>query len=306
MKVYSSITQLIGKTPIVKLNKLAKDMGIQSDIYVKLEYMNPLSSVKDRVALALIEGAEKAGKLQEGAVVIEATSGNTGIGLAGICAIKGYKLILVMPQSMSVERRKILAHLGAEIVLTPADKGMQGSVDMINKLLEQYPNAFIPSQFTNQDNVNAHKLTTGVEIADDLDDDIDYFVAGVGTGGTLTGSAITLKERIPKIKIVAVEPQESPLLSKNIAGAHGIQGIGANFVPEILDKSLIDEIITVTTSDAIECAKQVAKTDALLVGISSGAAIAGAIQIAKQHKNKKIVVILPDTAERYLSTPLFD
>lgn len=303
MKVYQNLIELVGNTPILRLNNVEKTNNLTGEIYAKLEKYNPAGSVKDRAALEIIEDAERKGILKPGATIIEPTSGNTGIGLAFIARLKGYKVILTMPSSMSEERIKVLKAYGAEVVLTDAALGMQGSLDKADEILKQTPGAIIAGQFTNPANVNAHYKTTGPEIWEDMDGNIDVFIASVGTGGTLTGTAKYLKEKNKDIKIVAVEPAESPLISKGIAGQHGIQGIGANFIPEILDRNIIDEVYTVTTDEAYQSSREVAQKEGLLVGISSGSVIDAAKHYAKN--NKKVVIILPDSGERYLSTELY-
>ena len=303
MRVYQNLIELVGNTPILRLNNVEKTNNLTGEIYAKLEKYNPAGSVKDRAALEIIEDAERRGILKPGATIIEPTSGNTGIGLAFIARLKGYKVILTMPSSMSEERIKVLKAYGAEVVLTDAVLGMQGSLDKADEILKQTPGAIIAGQFTNPANVNAHYKTTGPEIWEDMDGNIDVFIASVGTGGTLTGTAKYLKEKNKDIKIVAVEPAESPLISKGIAGQHGIQGIGANFIPEILDRNIIDEVYTVTTDKAYQSSREVAQKEGLLVGISSGSVIAAAKHYAKN--NKKVVIILPDSGERYLSTELY-
>lgn len=303
MRVYQNLIELVGNTPILRLNNVEKTNNLTGEIYAKLEKYNPAGSVKDRAALEIIEDAERRGILKPGATIIEPTSGNTGIGLAFIARLKGYKVILTMPSSMSEERIKVLKAYGAEVVLTDAVLGMQGSLDKADEILKQTPGAIIAGQFTNPANVDAHYKTTGPEIWEDMDGNIDVFIASVGTGGTLTGTAKYLKEKNKDIKIVAVEPAESPLISKGIAGQHGIQGIGANFIPEILDRNIIDEVYTVTTDEAYQSSREVAQKEGLLVGISSGSVIAAAKHYAKN--NKKVVIILPDSGERYLSTELY-
>ncbi|MGE4583837.1 MAG: cysteine synthase A [Sphaerochaeta sp.] len=302
--VHQSITELIGKTPLIRINRL--NTG-GATVLVKMESFNPLSSVKDRVALAMIEGAEKRGLLKEGSVVIEPTSGNTGVGLAYICAVKGYRLIITMPETMSVERRKLLAALGAELILTDGSLGMKGAISKAEELARRTADSFIPSQFENPDNPDAHYRTTGPEIWEDSGHDVDLFIAGVGTGGTISGVGRFLKEKNPKVRIVAVEPATSPVLSEGHGGPHKIQGIGAGFVPNTLDRSLIDEVSTVEDAVAGETARQAAKQEGLLVGISSGAALSVALAYAKkpEWEGKIIVVLLPDSGERYLSTWLF-
>lgn len=303
MPIYKNITELVGHTPLVALTRFAPD----KQILAKVEFFNPAGSVKDRAALKMIETAEANGQLRPGSIIIEPTSGNTGIGIAAIAAYKGYKVILTMPETMSIERRKLLAAYGAEIVLTEGSKGMNGAVEKASELAKQYENSFIAGQFDNPANAQAHYETTGPELWADTEGKIDIFVAGVGTGGTLTGIGRYLKEKNPNIQIVAVEPFDSPLLSEGRAGAHGLQGIGANFVPSLLDCDIYDEIITVKTEEAYASAKKLVQTEGLLVGISSGAALHAAQILAKrtENKNKTIVALLPDTGERYLSTDLF-
>lgn len=307
MKIYKSITELVGKTPLLELCNYEKNNSLDAAIYAKLEFFNPAGSVKDRVALKMIDDAESKGLLKKGAVIIEPTSGNTGIGLAAVCASRGYRAIFTMPETMSVERRNLLKAYGAEIVLTDGSKGMSGAIDKANQLASEIEGSFIPGQFTNEANPLAHFEGTGPEIYDDTDGDIDIFVAGVGTGGTLSGTGKYLKSKNPGIKIVAVEPIDSPLLSGGTACPHGIQGIGANFIPDTLDTSIYDEVIAASTNDAYAQAKEIARTEGFLVGISSGAALYAALTLAKrpENKGKKIVVLLPDTGERYLSTPMF-
>ena len=306
-RIYENITELVGGTPLVKISNYSKAHNLEATILVKLEYLNPAGSVKDRIAKAMIEDAEKKGLLKEGSVIIEPTSGNTGIGLAAIAASKGYRAILTMPETMSVERRNLLKAYGAEIVLTDGAKGMKGAIAKADELAKEIPNSFIPGQFVNPANPAAHKATTGPEIWNDTDGKVDYFVAGVGTGGTLSGTGEYLKSKNPAIKAVAVEPESSPVLSKGVAGPHKIQGIGAGFVPDTLNTSIYDEIIPVSNEDAFATGKEIARKDGILVGISSGAALFAATQIAKrpENKGKTIVVLLPDTGDRYLSTPLF-
>ncbi len=306
-KVYEDITQLVGGTPLVKVKNYSKAQGLEATVLVKLEYLNPAGSVKDRIAKAMIEDAEKKGLLKEGSVIIEPTSGNTGIGLAAIAASKGYRAILTMPETMSVERRNLLKAYGAEIVLTEGAKGMKGAIAKADELAKEIPNSFIPGQFVNPANPAAHRATTGPEIWADTDGKVDFFVAGVGTGGTLTGVGEYLKSKNPKVKVVAVEPETSPVLSKGTAGPHKIQGIGAGFVPDTLNTKIYDEIIPVANEDAFATGKEIARKDGILVGISSGAALYAATQLAKrpENKGKTIVVLLPDTGDRYLSTPLF-
>lgn len=308
MKVYKSVTELIGKTPLMELSNYSKNNDAQATILAKLEFFNPAGSIKDRAALEMIDNAERNGLIKEGAVIIEPTSGNTGIGLASICASRGYKTILTMPDTMSVERRNLLKAYGAEIVLTDGKKGMSGAVEKAIELSKEIKNSFIPGQFQNPANPQAHIKTTGPEIWEDTDGKIDILVACVGTGGTITGIGKYLKSKNSDIRVVAVEPASSPLLSKGITGPHKIQGIGANFVPEVLDKNIYDEIITVSDEDAFKTGNQIAKNEGILVGISSGAAVYAALEISKrpENKNKIIVAILPDTGERYLSTEMFN
>ncbi len=307
MKVYNTITDLIGNTPILKLNKYARLNSLEADIYAKLEYFNPAGSVKDRIAKAMLDDAEAKGVISEGAVIIEPTSGNTGIGLAAAAAARGYRVILTMPETMSVERRNLLKAYGAELVLTEGAKGMKGAIEKADELAAQTENSFIPSQFTNLANPAAHVASTGPEIWNDTDGKVDIFVAGVGTGGTVSGVGKYLKSQNPNVKVVAVEPAGSPVLSKGTAGPHKIQGIGAGFVPETLDTEIYDEIIAVENEDAFATGRTLARKEGLLVGISSGAAVFAATQLAKrpENKGKVIVALLPDTGERYLSTPMF-
>lgn len=305
--IYKGALELIGNTPLMEAANVEKELELEATVLLKLEYFNPAGSVKDRVARAMIEEAEKAGILKEGSVIIEPTSGNTGIGLASIAAVKGYRIILTMPETMSVERRNILKAYGAEIVLTEGAKGMKGAIARAKELADEIPNSFIPGQFENPANPAAHKATTGPEIWSDTDGTVDIFVAGVGTGGTLTGVGEYLKEKKPEVKIVAVEPAGSPVLSEGKGGSHKIQGIGAGFVPDVLNTKIYDEIIRVENEDAFAGGKLLAKKEGILVGISSGAALHGAIQLAKrpENKGKTIVALLPDTGDRYYSTPLF-
>ena len=307
MKVYQKIIDTIGNTPLVELSNLESKYSLKAKIIAKVEYFNPGGSVKDRIAKAMIEKAEKEGLINKDTVLVEPTSGNTGIGLSMVAASKGLKIILTMPETMSIERRNLLKAYGAELVLTEGSKGMKGAIAKAEELAKEIPNSFIPSQFTNMANPNIHYLTTGPEIFKDLDGNIDYLVAGVGTGGTLSGTGKYLKENKPSIKVVAVEPETSPVLSKGTPGPHKIQGIGAGFVPQTLDTSIYDEIITIGNEEAMEMGKESAGTEGLLVGISSGAAIKAAIKLAQREENagKTIVVILPDTGERYLSTAMF-
>lgn len=306
-RIYENITELVGGTPLVKVSNYSKAHGLEATVLVKLEYLNPAGSVKDRIAKAMIEDAEKRGLLKEGSVIIEPTSGNTGIGLAAIAASKGYRAILTMPETMSVERRNLLKAYGAEIVLTEGAKGMKGAIAKADELAKEIPDSFIPGQFVNPANPAAHRATTGPEIWNDTDGNVDIFVAGVGTGGTLSGVGEFLKSQKASVKVVAVEPETSPVLSKGVAGPHKIQGIGAGFVPDTLNTSIYDEIIPVSNEDAFATGKEVARRDGVLVGISSGAALFAATQLAKrpENKGKTIVVLLPDTGDRYLSTPLF-
>ena len=302
---YESVSSLVGNTPMVRLAKLDKDLC--ATLVAKLEYLNPAGSVKDRVALSMIRDAEEKGLLKDGSVIVEPTSGNTGIGLACIGSTKGYRTIIVMPDSMSVERQKLMVAYGAELVLTPGAKGMTGSIQKAKELAENTPGSFIPDQFNNPANPRAHYETTGPEIYRDTQGKVDIFVAGIGTGGTITGVGRYLKEQNPKVKIVGVEPAASPLLTKGFAGPHGLQGIGANFIPSVLDQSVLDEIITVTEAEAYAAGRLLGKTEGLLVGISSGAALHAAMVLAKrpENKGKTIAVLLPDTGDRYLSTPMF-
>ena len=306
-KIYNGTIDLIGNTPLVEVKNIEKELGLEATVLVKLEYFNPAGSVKDRIAKAMIEDAEEKGLLKEGSVIIEPTSGNTGIGLAAIAAAKGYRIILTMPETMSVERRNILKAYGAEIVLTEGAKGMKGAIAKADELAKEIPNSFIPGQFVNPANPAAHRATTGPEIWNDTDGDVDIFIAGVGTGGTLTGVGEYLKEKKPDVKIVALEPATSPVLSEGKSGAHKIQGIGAGFVPDVLNTKVYDEIITVENDDAFATGKLLAKHEGVLVGISSGAALWAAIDYAKrpENKGKTIVALLPDNGDRYYSTPLF-
>ena len=306
-KIYNGTIDLIGNTPLVEVKNIEKELGLEARVLVKLEYFNPAGSVKDRIAKGMIEDAEEKGLLKEGSVIIEPTSGNTGIGLAAIAAAKGYRIILTMPETMSVERRNILKAYGAEIVLTEGAKGMKGAIAKADELAKEIPNSFIPGQFVNPANPAAHRATTGPEIWNDTDGDVDIFIAGVGTGGTLTGVGEYLKEKKPDVKIVALEPATSPVLSEGKSGAHKIQGIGAGFVPDVLNTKIYDEIITVENEDAFATGKLLAKHEGVLVGISSGAALWAAIDYAKrpENKGKTIVALLPDNGDRYYSTPLF-
>ena len=306
-KIYNGTIDLIGNTPLVEVKNIEKELGLEARVLVKLEYFNPAGSVKDRIAKGMIEDAEEKGLLKEGSVIIEPTSGNTGIGLAAIAAAKGYRIILTMPETMSVDRRNILKAYGAEIVLTEGAKGMKGAIAKADELAKEIPNSFIPGQFVNPANPAAHRATTGPEIWNDTDGDVDIFIAGVGTGGTLTGVGEYLKEKKPDVKIVALEPATSPVLSEGKSGAHKIQGIGAGFVPDVLNTKVYDEIITVENDDAFTTGKLLAKHEGVLVGISSGAALWAAIDYAKrpENKGKTIVALLPDNGDRYYSTPLF-
>ncbi|MBR1456743.1 MAG: cysteine synthase A [Oscillospiraceae bacterium] len=305
--IYTSADQLIGKTPLLELTKLEKEEGLEATILAKLEYFNPAGSVKDRIAKAMIDDAEAKGLLKPGSVIIEPTSGNTGIGLASVAAARGYRIIIVMPETMSVERRQLMKAYGAELVLTEGSKGMKGAIARADELAGEIPDAFIPGQFVNPANLAVHRATTGPEIWTDTDGKVDIFVAGVGTGGTITGVGEYLKEQNPAVKVVAVEPAGSPVLSRGTAGAHKIQGIGAGFVPDVLNTAVYDEIIAVENEDAFAAGKKVGRTEGVLVGISSGAAVWAAVQLAKrpENKGKTIVALLPDTGDRYLSTPLF-
>ena len=305
--IYTSADQLIGKTPLLELTHIEKKLGLKAKVLAKLEYLNPAGSVKDRVAKTMIDDAEEKGLLKEGSVIIEPTSGNTGIGLASVAAARGYRIIIVMPDTMSVERRQLMKAFGAELVLTEGAKGMKGAIAKADELAKEIPNSFVPGQFVNPANPKAHYLTTGPEIVADTDGAVDYFVAGVGTGGTITGVGKYLKEKVPGVKVVAVEPATSAVLSTGVAGAHKIQGIGAGFVPDVLDTKVYDEIIPVDNDDAFKLGKEVGHSEGVLVGISSGAAVWAAIELAKRSENegKNIVVLLPDTGDRYLSTPLF-
>ena len=305
--IYTSADQLIGRPPLLELTHLEKKYGLKARILAKLEYLNPAGSVKDRIARAMIDDAEAKGLLHEGSVIIEPTSGNTGIGLASVAAARGYRVIIVMPETMSVERRQLMKAYGAELVLTEGAKGMKGAIAKAEELAKEIPNSFIPGQFVNPANPAAHKATTGPEIWEDTDGQVDIFVAGVGTGGTITGVGEYLKSQNPNVKVVAVEPATSPVLSKGTAGAHKIQGIGAGFVPAVLDTKVYDEIIPVENEAAFAIGKKIGKTEGVLVGISSGAAVWAAVELAKrpENKGKTIVALLPDTGDRYLSTPLF-
>ena len=307
MRIYRSATELIGKTPLLELTHIEENLDLKAKIFAKLEYFNPAGSVKDRIAKAMIDDAEKSGKLKSDSVIIEPTSGNTGIGLASVAAARGYRIIIVMPETMSVERRQLMKAYGAELVLTEGAKGMKGAIAKAEELADGIPNSFIPGQFVNSANPKAHRENTGPEIWEDTDGNVDIFVAGVGTGGTITGVGEYLKSQNPTVKIVAVEPASSAVLSSGIAGEHKIQGIGAGFVPDVLNTKIYDEIFTVTNEDAFSTGKLIGKSEGVLVGISSGAAAFAAIELAKRPENegKNIVVLLPDTGDRYLSTPLF-
>ena len=306
-KIYTSADQLIGKTPLLELTHIEAEQQLGAKLLAKLEYLNPAGSVKDRIGKAMIDDAEAKGILKPGSVIIEPTSGNTGIGLASVAAARGYRIIIVMPETMSVERRQIMQAYGAELVLTDGTKGMKGAIEKADELAREIPNSFVPGQFVNPANPKAHYESTGPEIWEDTDGKVDIFVAGVGTGGTLTGTGRYLKERNPHIKVVAVEPASSPVLSKGVAGPHKIQGIGAGFVPQVLDTKIYDEIITVDNDDTFAAGKLVGRKEGILVGISAGAAVWAAMELAKRPENlgKNIVVLLPDTGDRYLSTPLF-
>ena len=308
MKVYNSITELIGKTPIIRLNNIEKEFDLQAKLFAKVEYFNPAGSVKDRIALAMIEDAEKNGLIKEGATIIEPTSGNTGIGLAMVARTKGYKAVIVMPETMSIERRKLMKAYGAEVVLSEGALGMKGAIAKAKELHEAIPNSFIPSQFDNPANVEAHYKNTGPEIYDAMDGKVDLFVAGVGTGGTITGVGKFLKEKNKDVKVVAVEPATSAVLSTGVSGKHSIQGIGAGFVPAILDLKVVDEIMPIANEDAFTFGKMVGRLEGFLVGISSGAALAAAVKLAKEEKNKgkNIVLVFPDSGDRYLSTSLYE
>ena len=306
-KIYTSADQLIGKTPLLELVHIEKELGLEAKILAKLEYFNPAGSVKDRIAKAMIDDAEASGKLKPGSVIIEPTSGNTGIGLASVAAARGYRIIIVMPETMSVERRQLMKAYGAELVLTEGAKGMKGAIAKADELAKEIPNSFIPGQFVNPANPAVHRATTGPEIWEDTDGKVDIFVAGVGTGGTVTGVGEYLKSQNPNVKVVAVEPATSPVLSKGTPGAHKIQGIGAGFVPDVLNTGVYDEIIAVENEAAFATGKKIGKSEGVLEGISSGAAVSAAIELAKrpENKGKTIVALLPDTGDRYLSTPLF-
>ena len=306
-KIYTSADQLIGHTPLLELVHMEKDYGLEARILAKLEYFNPAGSVKDRVAKSMVDDAESKGLLKPGSVIIEPTSGNTGIGLASVAAARGYRIIIVMPETMSIERRQIMKAYGAELVLTDGTKGMKGAIEKAEELSKEIPDSFIPGQFVNPANPAAHKASTGPEIWEDTEGTVDIFVAGIGTGGTLTGVGQFLKSKKPSVKIVGIEPASSPILTKGTSGSHKIQGIGAGFIPEVLDTKIYDEIIPVENEDAFAVGKQIGKSEGILVGISSGAALWAAIQLAKrpENKGKNIVVLLPDTGDRYLSTPLF-
>ena len=306
-KIYTSVEELIGGTPLLELRQIEQAEGLEATLLAKLEYLNPAGSAKDRVAKAMIDDAEAKGLLKPGSVIIEPTSGNTGIGLAVVAATRGYRTIIVMPDTMSMERRLLMSAYGAELVLTPGAKGMAGSIEKAEELAREIPGSFIPGQFDNPANAAAHRATTGPEIWEDTQGKVDFFVAGIGTGGTITGAGEYLKAQNPNVKVIAVEPASSPLLSKGVAGPHGLQGIGANFVPKVLNTQVYDEIIPVTDEDAYAAGRQIGRKEGVLVGISSGAALWAAVQVAKrpENKGKTIVVLLPDTGDRYLSTPMF-
>ncbi len=306
MAIYKSASELIGNTPLLELTNIEKALGLQGRILAKLEFFNPAGSVKDRVALAMIDTAEQQGLLKEGSVIIEPTSGNTGIGLACVAAARGYRTMIVMPDTMSVERQKLMKAYGAEVVLTPGALGMQGAIEKAEALAKEIPDSFIPDQFCNPANAAAHRATTGPEIWQDTDGNVDFFVAGVGTGGTVTGVGEYLKSKNPHLQVVAVEPAASPLLSGGKAGPHGLQGIGANFVPKVLNAAVYDRVIPVTEEEAFSAARMLGKTEGVLVGISSGAALHGALTVIRENPGKTVVVLLPDTGDRYLSTTLFD
>ena len=306
MNVYKNVSELIGKTPLLELTNIENEFGLKSKLYAKLEYFNPAGSVKDRVALKMIEDAEEQGLLKKDCVIIEPTSGNTGIGLASVAASKGYKLIITMPETMSIERRKLIAAYGAEIVLTDGSQGMNGAIKKAEELSKEIPNSIVAGQFVNPSNPKAHYETTGPEIWDDTEGTVDIFIAGVGTGGTITGTGEFLKSKNPDVKIIGIEPSDSPVLSGGNAGAHPLQGIGAGFIPEILNTDIIDEVLTVSGDEAYSASRLLAKTEGVLVGISSGAALHIAIQKAKKEEGKTIVVLLPDLGDRYLSTQLFE
>lgn len=305
MNVYKSVSELIGRTPLLELTNIENELGLKSKILAKLEYFNPAGSVKDRVALQMIEDAEEQGILKKGSVIIEPTSGNTGIGLAAVAASKGYKLIITMPETMSVERRKLIAAYGAELVLTDGSKGMSGAIQKAEELAREIPDSIVAGQFTNPSNPKAHFVTTGPEIWEDTDGTVDFFVAGVGTGGTITGTGEYLKSKKADVKIIGIEPSDSPVLSGGEAGAHPLQGIGAGFIPEVLNADIIDEVVTVSGDEAFSASRLLAKSEGVLVGISSGAALHVAIEKAKKEEGKTIVVLLPDLGDRYLSTTLF-
>lgn len=307
-KIYKNISELVGKTPLLEISNFSKSQNVEANIFAKLEYLNPAGSIKDRVAKQMIDDAEKSGILKEGSVIIEPTSGNTGIGIAAIGVSKGYRVIITMPDTMSIERRKILSAYGAELVLTEGSKGMKGAIEKANELSKEFENSFIPGQFVNPSNPKAHENTTGPEIWNDTDGNVDILVAGIGTGGTISGIGKYLKEKNPNIKVIGVEPYGSPFITKGTAGPHGLQGLGAGFIPDILDTNIYDEVMAVKDEEAYEMGREIAIKEGILVGISSGAALFGAVEVAKrdENKNKNIVVILPDTGDRYLSTPMFE
>lgn len=305
-KIYKNISEIVGSTPLLEISNFSKSNNCKSKIFAKLEYLNPAGSIKDRVAKQMIDDAEKAGILKENSVIIEPTSGNTGIGIAAIGVSKGYRVIITMPDTMSVERRKILSAYGAELVLTDGKKGMKGAIEKAEELAKQYENSFVAGQFVNPSNPKAHENTTGPEIWEDTDGNVDILVAGIGTGGTISGIGKYLKQKNPNIKIIGIEPYNSPFITKGVAGAHGLQGIGAGFIPDVLDTNIYDEIITIKEEDAYKMGRDIAVKEGILVGISSGAALFGALEVGKREENKNIVVILPDTGDRYLSTPMFE
>lgn len=305
-KIYKNISEIVGGTPLLEISNFSKSNNCKSKIFAKLEYLNPAGSIKDRVAKQMIDDAEKAGILKENSVIIEPTSGNTGIGIAAIGVSKGYRVIITMPDTMSIERRKILSAYGAELVLTDGKKGMKGAIEKAEELAKQYENSFVAGQFVNPSNPKAHENTTAPEIWEDTDGNVDIVIAGIGTGGTISGIGKYLKQKNPNIKIIGIEPYNSPFITKGVSGAHGLQGIGAGFIPDVLDTNIYDDIITVKEEDAYKMGRDIALKEGILVGISSGAALFGAVEVAKKEENKNIVVILPDTGDRYLSTPMFE